>query len=80
MQLKVDPFSFQTYDVGLLLQDAASAGDAEPSVTDGDAGVIEEHADSGNGPDGVGKVTESIQTASLPILTLPFFWYFHLNV
>ena len=45
VQLKDDPFSFQTYDVGLLLQVAARGGDAEPSVTDGDAGVIEVHAD-----------------------------------
>ena len=80
VQLKVEPFSFQTYDEGLLLQDANSAGDAEPSVTDGDAGVMEVHADSGNGPDEVGRVTESIQAASLPALKLPFFWYFQLNV
>ena len=80
MQLKVEPFSFQTYDEGLLLQDANSGGDAEPSVTDGDAGVMEEHADSGNGPDGAGRTTESIQAASLPLLWLPSFWYFQLNV
>ena len=80
VQLKDDPFSFQTYDVGLLLQVAARGGDAEPSVTDGDAGVIEVQADSGNGPDEVGRATESIQAASLPTLKLAFFWYFQLNV
>ena len=62
------------------MQVADRAGDAEPSVTDGDAGVIEVHADSGNGPDGAGRTTESIQAASLPLLWLPSFWYFQLNV
>jgi hypothetical protein len=43
------PFSRHTHAVGLLLQVAASNGEAEPRVTDGAAGVMAVHADTATG-------------------------------
>lgn len=43
----VEPSSFHTYEVGVLVQFAVSCGEALPMVTEGDAGETVLHSDKG---------------------------------